>query len=84
MLSFEAGESVIDLSVESEGGAANVMGVVVPPPEGALVELVRRGDRVDLDLEPSGRFRAGSLEPGPLSIAIRGPHRSMITDWVSV
>lgn len=84
MLSFEAGESVIDLSVESEGGATNVMGVVVPPPEGALVELVRRGDRVDLVLEPGGRFRAGSLEPGPLSIAIRGPQRPVITDWVSV
>ena len=84
MLSFEAGESVIDLSIEADGAAANVMGVVVPPPEGASVELVRQGDRVGLDVELGGRFRAESLEPGPLSIEIRTPDGPLITDWVSV
>ncbi|MDJ0664486.1 MAG: hypothetical protein QNJ75_07985 [Acidimicrobiia bacterium] len=84
MLSFEAGESVIDLSIEPEGGAATLMGVVAPPPERKLVELVRRGDRVGLDVETDGRFRAGSLESGPLSIAVPRPHQPMITDWFSV
>jgi hypothetical protein len=87
MLTFQAGGRTIDLEVTGSAGSRELVGQLTPPGP-ARVEirqgaLARRADADDL-----GRFTAGGLQAGPVSLrcqATGAPGGSpVVTDWVTI
>jgi hypothetical protein len=85
MLSFECGSVTVELDVETDpvtqeltlnGLAVGAIGDVV---------VVRTDSREAVALTADGRFRAGSVVPGPLRLELTtGDGRRVTTSWITV
>jgi hypothetical protein len=87
LLSFRAGGLTIDLEVTSASSSRGLVGQLVPPQQ-ATVE-VRVGARaIAADADELGRFRAGPVPAGPMSlrcsIVSAEPGAAVVTDWVPI
>jgi hypothetical protein len=87
MLSFRASSLTIDVEVTGTGASCRLVGQLVPP-QRASVD-VRHGDNVvTIEADELGRFSAGPLRSGPISLRCRpgaGPAQApVVTDWVAI
>jgi len=87
MISFTAGGMTIDVEVTGAGPGRSVMGQITPP-QRATVEIRHRQDTVTVEADELGRFRSGTLPPGPASLRLRPPPGApgppIVTDWISL
>lgn len=87
LLSFQAGELTIDLEVTSTESARSLVGQLVPPRR-ADIEIRGADAAIAADADELGRFRAGPLPAGPMSLRCstvpRAPGAAIVTDWVSI
>jgi len=84
LVSFAGGGLTIDVEVSGTGAARTVMGQIAPPQRG-LVEIRRRQETMTVEADELGRFQAGPLPPGPLSLRLRPDEGSpVVTDWLAV
>lgn len=87
LLSFAASGLMIDVEITGTGPSRRLIGQLVPP-QWAAVEL-RRGDGVaTLEADELGRFSAGPLRAGPISLrcstGTEPDGRHVVTDWISI
>lgn len=87
MLSFRASGLSIDVEVTGTGGARSLVGQLEPP-QRASVD-VRHGDEVvTVEADELGRFSAGPLPGGPVSLRCRPEAEPaqppVVTDWVAI
>lgn len=86
LLTFEATGLTIDLQVTGAGRSRRLIGQLVPPQRGA-VELRQGDDVTTLEADELGRFSAGPLRAGPLSLRCSTgaeSGRPVVTDWISI
>ncbi len=87
LLSFHTGDVSIEIEVTRTGRSRALIGQLGPP-QPASVEIRHRTGLVTLESDALGRFSAGSLRAGPISLRCRsgpvadGP--AVVTDWVSI
>lgn len=87
MLSFRASSLTIEVEVTGEGNSRRLIGQLLPP-QPARVDI-RHGDNVaTIEADELGRFSAGPLQAGPVSLRCRpGPENVqplVVTDWVAI
>jgi len=83
LLTFQAGEVVIEMEVTEESGGLHLVGQVVPP---AALSLSSRGRTRSLEADALGRFSAAGVPPGPVRLCAEvrrdtGTTR-VCTEWV--
>jgi len=87
LLSFQAGQLTIDLEVTSTESARSLVGQLVPPRR-ADIEIRGADAAIAADADELGRFRAGPLPAGPMSLRCStvpgAPGAAIVTDWVSI
>jgi hypothetical protein len=87
LLSFQAGRLTIDLEITRTGSARGLVGQLVPP-RPATVEIRVGGTSIAVDADELGRFRAGPVSAGPMSLRCSvgpaEPGTAVVTDWVSI
>jgi hypothetical protein len=87
LLTFEAAELTIELEVTLEGEHRRIVGQLVPGIE-AVVEVSHGGGVDEIAADRLGRFDAGPIEPGPVSLRCRGTGtpagEAVITEWVRI
>ncbi len=87
LLSFQASGLAIEVEVTAAGSSRRLIGQLVPPQQ-AVVEIRHADKVVTLTTDEFGRFAAGSLPAGPVSLrcgAGAGEARSaVVTDWVPI
>lgn len=87
LLSFRAGGLAIEVEVAAAGASRSLIGQL-DPPQRATVDIRHRDGIVTLQADELGRFSAGSLPVGPVSLrcalaaAQTGP--PVVTDWVPI
>jgi hypothetical protein len=87
MLSFRAGTLTIDVEVTGTAESRMLVGQLAPPQRATV--NIRHANNVDtIRADELGRFRAGPLQAGPLSLRCR-PDAQMsqppvVTDWVTI
>lgn len=87
MLSFRASSLTIDVEVTGTGASRRLVGQLVPP-QRASVDIRHGDNAVTVEADELGRFSAGSLQAGPISLRCR-PHTesalpTVVTDWVAI
>jgi hypothetical protein len=87
LLSFHAAGLTIDLEVTAVSSSRGLVGQLAPPRQ-ASVEI-RVGDTsIAVEADDLGRFRAGPLPTGPMSLrcglASGVSGRPVVTDWVPI
>jgi hypothetical protein len=87
LLSFHAARLTIDLEVTSTSSSRGLVGQLAPPRQ-ASVEI-RVGDTsIAVAADDLGRFRAGPVPTGPMSlrcgVASGEPGPPVVTDWVPI
>lgn len=84
LLAFESPALTIELEATQTGAAGRVLGQVIPP-QRAGIEVRHSGGVTAVDADHMGRFAAGELAPGPVSIRCRaagtGSATVVDTDW---
>lgn len=81
MLSFEAPSLVMELEILPERGGRRVLGQLVPPQPGRI-EVRHAGGTLQVDVDAVGRFSAGDVMPGPVSLRCQPSVGSPVeTDW---
>jgi len=87
LLSFHAGGMTIDLEVTSTSTSCGLVGQLVPPQQ-ASVEIRTGTDVITVEADELGRFSAGPVPKGPLSLrcaaARAGPGTAVVTEWVPI
>jgi hypothetical protein len=87
MLSFRASTLTIDVEVTRTGNSRMLVGQLVPP-QSATVDIRQADSVVTIEADELGRFRAGSLQVGPISLRCRlgaeTVRPSVVTDWVAI
>ncbi len=87
LLSFQAGSLSIDLEVTSTASGRGLVGQLVPARQ-ANVEIRVADSAVATEADELGRFRAGPLPAGPMSLRCSlvsaGPQAAVVTDWVTI
>lgn len=84
LVTFEAAGLAVDLEVTGSGGERSVMGQIAPP-QAAGVDIRRQQGTITVTADELGRFQAGPLPTGPLSLRVRPaapPGQAVVTDWV--
>lgn len=88
LLSFEAGELVLEVQVTPTGDQAQVLGQVVPPPgaSAGVVRLeVREGTSLSSPLDEVGGFRFDGAPLGLVRFHVELPDVAAVTTtWVSL
>jgi hypothetical protein len=80
MISFQAGQWMLD--IEFDEGSGRLIGQISPEST-FTVELHTSGALFTVESDELGRFSAEGIAPGPLSLVLRFPDRSVIkTQWV--
>ena len=85
LVSFAAGDLVIDLEITGGGQDRRIIGQLAPP-QRAAVEIRQGSDVTGLDTDELGRF-GGTLHTGPFSLRCRTgaePDRTVVTDWIAL
>src|SRR6266571_3664529 len=85
LLSFETGDLAIEVEITGTESARSLIGQLVPPGR-AAVEIRQGDDVVAADADELGRFSAGPLRAGPVSLrcSTRPEMRRVVTDWVTI
>jgi hypothetical protein len=86
MLSFRGRTLTIDVEVTSAGQSRTLVGQLVPP-QSAAVDIRQGGSLVAVEADELGRFSAGPLQAGPISLRCRvgsESQPSVTTDWVTI
>jgi hypothetical protein len=87
LVSFTGGGLTIDVEVTVAGPDRTVMGQIAPP-QHAAVDIRQRQETVTVEADELGRFQAGPLHPGPVSLRLRpaagGPGSTVVTDWLAL
>ena len=96
MVSFKTPRLTIDVEVSDAGASAaagngrSLMGQIVPP-QRATVEIRHLAGTATADADELGRFQAGPLQPGPVSLRVRPAiagaadgRQAVVTDWLSI
>lgn len=85
LLTFAAGELSIEVEVADLGDSCRLLGQVVPP-QPAEVEVRWKGGHVSVVADELGRFSAGPVPRGPISLACSLSNRvhRVVTSWVTV
>jgi hypothetical protein len=77
----------IDLEVTSTSTSCGLVGQLVPPQQ-ASVEIRTGTDVITVEADELGRFSAGPVPKGPLSLrcaaARAGPGTAVVTEWVPI
>ena len=85
LLTFQAGDVIIEVELSGSGGARRLVGHLVSPGP-AQVELRSPQGTVLVQVDGLGRF-AAPVSEGPFSLACRWPQRTpdqvVVTDWVT-
>ncbi len=87
LLSFRAGTLTIEVEVTGAGPARRLMGQLIPPQRGGVD--IRHGDSTTtVKADELGRFSAGPLPAGPVSLRCRpgsAPDQPpVVTEWISI
>jgi hypothetical protein len=85
LVSFAAGDLVIDLEITGSGQDRRIIGQLAPP-QRAAVEIRQGSGVTGLDTDELGRF-SGTLRSGPFSLRCRtgvAPDRPVVTDWIAL
>ncbi len=77
MLTFSAGEVMLDVEVTSGG----LMGQVLPPQPARIEVLGGPGSAVPLAADEMGRFRVDTAPSGPFALRLRTGEDVVVTDW---
>lgn len=80
MLTFEAGEFIVEIEVIQDGKGRRLLGQLVPARPGA-VEVRHGGGRVTVTADEVGRFAASDVASGPVSIRCQLGTKVVETDW---
>lgn len=87
LVSFRAGDVTIDVEVTAVASGRSVIGQIEPP-QRAVVDIRRRGGVVSTEADELGRFHAGTLPAGPISLRLRplagAGAQLLVTDWVLI
>lgn len=86
MLSFRARTLTIDVEVTSAGQSRMLVGQLVPP-QSADVDIRQGGSLITIEADELGRFSAGPLHAGPISLRCRVGSETqpwVATDWVTI
>jgi hypothetical protein len=94
LVSFKTPELTVDVEVATTASGRDVMGQISPP-QRATVEIRHGAGVVTTDADELGRFRAASLQAGPMSMRLRPAGASqrpagasqrpaVVTDWLSI
>jgi hypothetical protein len=87
LLSFRAGELTIEVEITSARSSRGLVGQIVPPQQ-ARVEIRHGAGVLPVEADDLGRFSAGSLPAGPISLRCRpsgeGSGPTLVTDWVPI
>ncbi len=83
LLTFQAGEVVIEMEITEETGGLHLVGQVVPP---AALTLSSRGRTRPVAADALGRFSVAGVPAGPVRLCVEvsrdsGPAR-VCTEWV--
>jgi len=85
LLCFETSDLTIEVEISGAAPARRLIGQLVP--SGRAAVHVRQGDDVvTVDADELGRFSAGPLRAGPVSLRCGGrpDRRPVVTDWVTI
>ena len=87
LLSFRAGTLTIEVEVTATGPSRRLMGQLMPPQRGDVD--IRHGDSTTtVEADELGRFSAGPLPAGPVSLRCRpgsAPDQPpIVTEWISI
>ncbi len=87
MLSFRASSLTIDVEVTGTGASRMLIGQLEPRQPASLD--IRHADNVDtVEVDELGRFSAGPVSPGPISLRCRlgaeTDRPPVVTDWVAI
>jgi hypothetical protein len=81
LLSYEAGEIVVEIEVTETGEGIRLVGQIVPP-QPARVRVEQPDGGVDLDADELGRFATGELPHGPVRLVCTpGGGTPVRTEW---
>jgi hypothetical protein len=84
ILSFVGEELSVDLEVSDVGGGRRLVGQLVPPRE-ATLELRHAGGAMALTADAIGRFSAGPVPGGAVSLrCATGPGHAVETAWIRI
>jgi hypothetical protein len=86
LLSFRSGDLSIEVEVTATGAHRSLIGQLIPARQ-AAIEIRHGGDVAALDADELGRFSAGPLHAGPISLRCStegAAGRHVVTDWVSI
>lgn len=84
LLTFEAGPLTVEVEVAAVGARRRLVGQLVPA-QPAVVEVRHAGGTVAARADELGRFAAGGIEPGPVSLRCRPAAGAAVeTTWVNV
>ena len=83
LVSFAAGDVGAEVQITSSGGGFEVTGMVTG--DVTAVSLQSPSQRLELDLESHGRFRAGGVHGPAFRLELRtGTGYTVVTPWVTV
>ena len=80
LLTYQAGDVVVELEVTEVDGRVSVAGQLVPPAP-ALVRAEQPGGVVEVDADRFGRFTIGDLNRGPTRFVCGGDEPLALTEW---
>ena len=87
MLFFRSSSLTIEVEVTGTRASRRLVGQLVPPQRGS-VDIRHRDSVVTVEADELGRFSAGSLQAGPISLRCRSDSATVqhpvVTDWVTM
>lgn len=85
LMTFESAALTVEVEAVAEGTRRRLVGQLVPPQPGRL-EIRHAEGTVSVEADDLGRFSAGDLPPGPISLHCQGDRSTVAvdTDWVVV
>lgn len=84
LLTFGAGDVVVEVEISGTGDRLRMVGQVVPPQQGPLVVRSDAG-AVTTQADELGRFVADGVPPGPVSLVVaRSTGHPLVTPWTVV
>lgn len=86
MITFESPALTVEVEAAPSGTGRRLIGQLVPPQRGHL-EVRHAAGVVTVEADELGRFSVDDLQPGPVSLHVRGEGAEAVavtTDWIVV